>query len=679
MRQPPHNKIIIKLSYRDVFAALSPSTYTPEYIDSNGIDFSASTWRYLADKGRITPEIIDKFGGWFNPGAWISLAQRGELPREAIEEYGQSFPNSAWVALIEDNPKIIDEFPDKISQHVWVDIVQDNPELIDKYGDKFSAETWEELADERMVGHDLVLKYGDKFGRYAWVPLARDDKITPEMIDKYGDRFESNTWYKLAQHGQITPEMIAKYSDMFGGYTWLELANNNELTPEMIDRYGDRFDSDVWRQIANAGRITPEMISKYGEDFSVYVWGLLDYTNPKVIDSLGGKFSKSVWYSLVERNKLTPEMIDRYGDKFGDSAWEVLEMEDKISPEMFSRFGRSFSPQLLQRMYKNKKITKQQLVQLTNKPTEHFKKEDTVAAIHIRQYLFRMLEKYMETNNIDMLSPRDFKGTELERLKDQPLVKEMFYRNNGRPVNKEQIHQEREKLQKQEYYISHGEYRGPTQTEFNDLPTQTFSLGFKEIDSDGEVKSFMEEVGPKLSHSEHTIGFGGENLGWILWKDISSQVNYPAILIEQIQSDWRGLIPKIKKVMESGGGDSEYYRGILEDWGEKHGGEGGLDRIQNKIDLLVNSYPEKLLSAFLERVKGKTVFMTGKDKIVDLIGYRKDMQQEMESSGKAGLANIIYDKMPKWFGFKESTEMPGYLKLEKARMNYRRVIKGGKW
>jgi len=31
--------------------------------------------------------------------------------------------------------------------------------------------------------------------------------------------------------------------------------------------------------------------------------------------------------------------------------------------------------------------------------------------------------------------------------------------------------------------------------------------------------------------------------------------------------------------------------------------------------------------------------------------------------------------MPRSFGFKDSQELPGYLKLEKARVNYRKKIK----
>ena len=38
------------------------------------------------------------------------------------------------------------------------------------------------------------------------------------------------------------------------------------------------------------------------------------------------------------------------------------------------------------------------------------------------------------------------------------------------------------------------------------------------------------------------------------------------------------------------------------------------------------------------------------------------------------LAKDIYEKLPKWFGFKPAEDLEGYLKLEKAKKNYRKLI-----
>jgi hypothetical protein len=183
----------------------------------------------------------------------------------------------------------------------------------------------------------------------------------------------------------------------------------------------------------------------------------------------------------------------------------------------------------------------------------------------------------------------------------------------------------------------------------------------------------MKEVAPKLGHGDHGSygGWGNMNMGWVLWKDITEVMGHPSILIEQVQSDWRGLLSKIRAMRDDiNDRQSGVAKELLTQWEEKYGQE-SLERIQKNVDELVRDYPEKIMAEFLSQpgVRGKTVYMTGKDTQQGLIGHSKER--------KDVLTENIYDKIPRAMGFKDSKELPGFLKLERANMQYRKLIRQG--
>ena len=250
----------------------------------------------------------------------------------------------------------------------------------------------------------------------------------------------------------------------------------------------------------------------------------------------------------------------------------------------------------------------------------------------------------------------------------------MFKENNGKPLTLEHIKKAIAKMEAKEYYIFHNEFTSrdiQAYEKFKGIQRNSFTLLFKDLESDPTTLDFMKEVAPKLAHGNHGNmgGWGAMNMGWILWKDVSEIMGHPSILIEQIQSDWRGLMSKIKAIKEDINNPSSRVAGqMLEDWNEKHGQE-SLTRIQKNLDELVKDYPEKLMAEFLSNagVRGKTVYITGRDVQQKLVGHKADRESVM--------LDTIYERMPATFGFKPAEELPGFLKLERANMKYRKLIR----
>lgn len=353
----------------------------------------------------------------------------------------------------------------------------------------------------------------------------------------------------------------------------------------------------------------------------------------------------------------------------------ALAGRDDIDKDIQILLAKDPSPEIRKKLRKRRDLDTNVRVMLQENIPEGFSQDNFVAKINKNKYVFRIIEKYMEDNKLNELTPKDFKGTPIERYYQQPLVNAMFRQNNGKPLTLEHIKKAIETIEAKEFYVLHGTMGSEIQSasQFKELPRHSFALLFKDLESDPETLAFMKDVAPKLGHGDHGSygGWGNMNMGWVLWKDISSVMGYPSILIEQIQSDWRGLISKIRGMRDDiNDRQNSEAASLLKQWEEKYGPD-SLNRIQKNIDELVRDYPEKILSEFLSQsgVRGKTVFMTGKETQQKLIGHKSDKPDV--------LTDNIYDRIPRSLGFKDSDELKGFLKLERANMKYRQLIRQG--
>ena len=350
-----------------------------------------------------------------------------------------------------------------------------------------------------------------------------------------------------------------------------------------------------------------------------------------------------------------------------------LAANEKINEAAQRTLSSDSSVEVVNQLKRNVNIVPEIKIKTQSKIPEGFNKDEFVARVHKNKYVFRILEKYMEDNSLTQLEAKNFKGTPIERYRQQPLVDAMFKGNNGKPLTIEHIQKALEKMDAKEFYIFHNDFGSGIQSheKFRNIPRSSFALLFKDLEGDPTTLQFMKDVAPKLAHGHHGSmgGWGAMNMGWILWKDITSVVGHPAILIEQIQSDWRGLMSKIKAIRDDiDNPSSRAAAQMLEQWEEEHGAE-SLTQIQRNLDALVKDYPEKLMAEFLSNsgVRGKTVYITGRDTQQKLVGHSSDRESVM--------LDTIYERMPAAFGFKPSEELPGFLKLERANMKYRQIIK----
>ena len=387
---------------------------------------------------------------------------------------------------------------------------------------------------------------------------------------------------------------------------------------------------------------------------------------------------ENIIYSLLNNPKLAPSVQAIFAKSKDDEVRATLAKNDNLSKDIQLVLMKDKDESVRKALEDNDSLHPEVRVRLKSKPPKDFNKNEFIGRVHKNKYVFRILEKFMEDNKMTELPTTAFKGTPIERYRQQPLVDAMFKENNGKPLTLEHIKKAIEKMEAKEFYIYHGDFGSGIQSheDFTKIPRHSFALLFKDLESDPQTLEFMKDVAPSLAHGHHGSmgGWGAMNMGWILWKDISGKIGKPAVLIEQVQSDWRGLMSKIKAMKDDVNNPQNYQaERMIDDWIEKYGEE-SLPRIQKNLDELVKDYPEKLMAEFLSSsgVRGKTVYITGKETQRGLVGH---------SDKESTMLDVIYDRMPSAFGFKPAEDLPGFLKLERAstkalvkKTGYRRLI-----
>ena len=307
--------------------------------------------------------------------------------------------------------------------------------------------------------------------------------------------------------------------------------------------------------------------------------------------------------------------------------------------------------------------------------------DPTSHKLHKDLYALRMIEKYLE-DHPELPGVSDLASIpELSGLRDKPLVKQVNKQVlKGQPWTIEVINKVIDSLEQYEgsddnKNIGQQNLRSQLQSDdqFNNIPRRVVYFGFDIIPGMSEdAKRFIEREGPSLKHiADENIGDKGKNIGWVAWKDISSVVGYPAVLIEQIQGDYRNFFKRMKHFETVGQNrDATYAQRMygraatihLERYNREYGPE-TIQNIEKEFNTMMKDYEAKILSKFLMMVKGTTVYMTGKDKIMEIIEYKPNEQTIMP--------DLLYDTLPKSFGFREAPELPGYLKLERASLSQR--------
>ena len=283
----------------------------------------------------------------------------------------------------------------------------------------------------------------------------------------------------------------------------------------------------------------------------------------------------------------------------------------------------------------------------------------------------------MEKNKVNQLGAKELDEAQIRNFSIiQNLVKE----NKGKGITLEQV---KDKLKDiKEFYVHWGEYPSNVQSHptFKYVKRQTFSLGLKDINLSPLTIEFIQK-----EFEGHHIGFK-EEFGFILFKNVSQVVEYPALLVEEIQSDLARYISIIYSQafenldeIEWEDWEEDENTGVVESaeleeakenqnklkkqiskWENKYGGEEGLKTIKKEVGYLTKDYEKILLSAFLRYFKGKTIFMS-----------EASTAKEYANVPEA-VASKIYDKLPKSFGFEPSQEYNGFWKLETAR-NKRKI------
>jgi hypothetical protein len=292
-----------------------------------------------------------------------------------------------------------------------------------------------------------------------------------------------------------------------------------------------------------------------------------------------------------------------------------------------------------------------------------------------------MIEKYLE-DHPEISGVSDLASIpELANLRDKSLIKQVNKQVlKGQPWTIEVINKVMDSLEQYEgsddnKNIGQQELRSQLQTDvqFNNIPRRVVYFGFDIIPGMSEdAKRFIEREGPTLKHiADENIGDRGKNIGWVAWKDITAIVGKDAVLIEQIQGDYRnffkrmrhfetvGRSPEATPAQRGYGNAATIY---LERYNREYGAD-TIDAIEKEFNSMMKDYEAKILSKFLTMVKGTTVYMTGKDKIIEIIEYKHGQQTIMPE--------LLYDTLPKSFGFREAPELPGYLKLERAKIRQR--------
>jgi len=491
--------------------------------------------------------------------------------------------------------------------------------------------------------------------------------LIPEIQKEIVKYKESFIRLKLASNPSLIEEVQEVLSKDKGSTVRVALALNSCISEKtQIYLLGDGNEKVIMALIQNPScmnSIQKNLAASRNEEAKLSL-----LKNPKLSTEaqliLAKDKDKAIRHVLANRNRLPVEVQMVLVKDKDSEVRQTLANGDNLSKEVQFALAKDKHASVRRALEENDGLHPELRVRLRSQPPKGFSKEEYITRVHKNKYIFRILEKYMEDNSLTELAyPKNFKGTPIERYYNQPLVNAMFKENNGKPITIEHVKAAIAKMDGKEFYIFHGDFGSGIQSheKFDKLPRHSFALLFKDLESDSQTLEFMRDVAPSLAHGDHGSmgGWGEMNMGWILWKDISKMMKSPAVLIEQIQSDWRGLMSKIKAIQDDADNPSSWRaKSMIEEWIEKYGEE-SLGRIQKNLDELVKDYPEKLMAEFLSNsgVRGKTVYITDKETQRKLVGH-EDRQSVM--------LDVIYDRVPSAFGFHESKELPGFLKLERA-------------
>ena len=475
---------------------------------------------------------------------------------------------------------------------------------------------------------------------------------------------------KLLSIKNLDPGIQMQLAAAKGAFIRAKLATNPNLSPEVQSILLTDRASSVRKLMASNPVINEETQRVLATDKIESVRRELA-ANPKISDSTQAVLTRAALETgdedtalrLLNNDKLSPKAQEEFIEYGKTYYLRRLADNPNLTRDIQLKLMKDDDRQVRDNLSNNDALHPEIRVRLNSKPPKDFDKNEFVTKVHKNKYVFRILEKYMEDNDLTQLEAKNFKGTPIERYRQQPLVDAMFKENNGKPLSIEHIKKALEKLDAKEFYVYHGDFSSGIQShkKFSTLPRHSFALLFKDLESDPQTLEFMKDVAPNMAHGNHGSmgGWGEMNMGWILWKDITKIVGKPAVLIEQVQSDWRGLMSKIKAMKDDINHPQNWQaERMVDDWIEQYG-EDSLPRIQKNLDALVKDYPEKLMAAFLSSsgVRGKTVYITDKETQRGLVGH---------SEGESVMLDTIYERMPAAFGFKQAEDIPGFLKLERA-------------
>ncbi len=200
-------------------------------------------------------------------------------------------------------------------------------------------------------------------------------------------------------------------------------------------------------------------------------------------------------------------------------------------------------------------------------------------------------------------------------------------------------------------------------------PRRYFSLLFENlpawlgVEGDRGFKRFQDMVLSSIRHDPTvSIGVPGRTFGWVIYRDLGQG----KIFIEEIQSDYFNLIGKTIKRVEQGLGGGEKNFNLPEQYSmanvwrrmKQDFGEANLIRWGDLLTKGVENYFEILLSAFLREMRGKEIWMSGREVVA--AGEFEELTTGQDESGR-GQVPTDYDSVPPKWGFKaeETTDQTG--------------------
>jgi hypothetical protein len=458
--------------------------------------------------------------------------------------------------------------------------------------------------------------------------VARNRAAPPEVLKRLLRDKDHHVVLSVASNTSAPEEILMALAKHGAFDVLLSVADNENATPAVLDALANGKGSwsggtYIIENVASNPKASPELLNKLVKSRVASIrMRVAENTTAtaEMLTTLAADPNKKVRY-FVAMNANTPQAV----------VFNLAEDEDS-----------SVSKAATERLPVEERVRR------TSKPPEGFSKEVS-RTVDPKRYALRRLEQAMTQAGDTQVRKADLNKAAYQRLQNDATIAELMKANNNViTLAQVQTAMGEKKAKGIPYYVHHGEYPGKeaqSDEAWRKLPRHTYALGFKDLPLSEESKAFFEDIAPKLKHSEHTIGVGGKNLGWILWKDISELMGEPSVVIEQVQSDWRGLTEKLRDIAKA---NPEQATQVKE-FEDKYGGPAVLDKIQKEMDEMVATYPEQLVSSFLEEIPGWKVYMTGREQIIKL------------TSMSPKVATEIYQDVAKRFGFTKSEKWPGYL------------------